>query len=229
MTTTDTVGHGLRQALVISLLLVAAPITLAAGGGAGGMSSAPATSQRELTPEQMAAQAYKQGYRYKERAWKHEAKAADLAGKKRDKQLARAQKAYEKAGAHFSEALKHAPGSYEAANELGYTLRQLGDYRKAIGAYGYALRLKPDYMPAIEYRGEALLALGMFDDVKAAYMTLFTGDPDLAAQLMQKMTAWAAENGDTSDDHRAFVAWVEERRGLADMTRDLSLNNTRDW
>lgn len=222
----------LKQISIVAfgLLFAATPQAWAAGGGGGSLPSTPSAPARTLSPEEAAAIAYKKGSKAKEKAWKHEAKAAEQTdAKKQQKFLKRAQKEYTKSIHLFGDALKNNPRMAEAANELGYAYRKTGKYEKALGAYGYALKLKPNYMQAIEYLGEAYLALGTFDEVKKAYMTLFNNDQALAAQLMQAMTEWASDKGDASTSHQAFAGWIKERQGLANLTNDLSLNNTRAW
>ncbi|MCB1685483.1 MAG: tetratricopeptide repeat protein [Pseudomonadales bacterium] len=133
----------------------------------------------------MAKACYRDGVRQKERAWKQEEKAAkEKKDRARDKALAQAQKSYKKAVDYQIKALQILPTHNEAANELGYALRETGDYKRAIGAYNLALELKPDFWQALEYRGEALLAMGFFGETKEAHMTLFREEQDLAVELM---------------------------------------------
>ena len=122
---------------------------------------------------------------------------------------------------YFGKALKLELSHYEAANELGYSLRKTGDYRKALGAYNFALTIKPDFYPAIEYRGEAYLALGMTENAKAAYLTLFQNEPALAAQLLQAMA--------NVDADEAFSAWVEERAAIAAATPGADMPAKASW
>ncbi|MEJ2087839.1 MAG: tetratricopeptide repeat protein, partial [Gammaproteobacteria bacterium] len=112
---------------------------------------------------------------------------------------------------------------YQAANELGYALRQTGDYRKALGAYNFALEIKPDFYPAVEYRGEAYLTLGMLEASREAYMTLFRNDLALARRLLQAMEAYAPRVDDP-----AFADWVAERKQLAALL-PTSAPEAGDW
>ncbi len=132
-----------------------------------------------------------------------------------------AQSAWDEAVTRFGQALKLRLDHYEAANELGYSLRRTGDYQKALGAYNFALTIKPDFYPAIEYRGEAYLALGRIEEAKAAYLTLFQADPALAAQLLAVM----AEHPSDAD----FSAWVEERTAMALVTPGAGMAAERSW
>ncbi|MCZ6852414.1 MAG: tetratricopeptide repeat protein [Gammaproteobacteria bacterium] len=199
-------------------------------GSTGGGDLPSVSSATPKTPEQIANGHYKAGLRHKKKAWKNEGKAAKYEeGAKRDKYLARAEKSYGKAVDKQSEALKFYPAHYEAANELGYALRKTGDYKKAIGAYNYALKINPDFYQAMEYRGEALLALGLIVNAKEDYMRLFRGDRELARQLMSAMVTWLETQELQTDSVSDFGAWVSERQKLAEMTQDLSANNTRGW
>jgi tetratricopeptide (TPR) repeat protein len=223
------------QMFLTMLLLTASLIALpawGAGSGGGGFSGGDfggASTARKQTPEQISAGWYKRGIKAKEKAWKLEEKAASAKDeKKRDKHLANALKQYQKAAEAQATALKANAKSYEAANELGYALRKTGDYKKAIGAYNYALQLRTDFYPAIEYRGEALLMMGFIEEAKEAYMTLFRHDRTLADQLMATMEKWHGTQPD-SEAKTAFATWLDERRQLATVSRDLSMNNARTW
>lgn len=225
----------LRTAILITSLILAGSFStsvLAAGSSGGGMGSGSYSSnERSQTPEQLSGKAFRSGIKQRDRAIKMEAKAAVAkTDKARDKALAKAQKAYAKAVTKQGEAVQLNPQNYEAANELGYALRKTGQYRKAIGAYNYALDINPNYHRATEYRGEAFLALGMFDLTKKSYMALFRNDRDLADQLMASIDSWLADAGENAEPAQAeFATWVEERKRLAKITADLSMNNTRSW
>ena len=213
-----------RLTFVFAIALVASQGFAAGSGGGGGMSSS-SPQARQLEPEQLAQKHYKAGLKQKGKAWKQEEKATGASSQaKRDKYLAKAQKAYQKAAVEHSLALQANEQMHQAANELGYALRKTGDFKKALGAYNYALQLHPDFAEAIEYRGEAYLALGYLDETKAAYMDLFRRDPALAAQLMTAMQAWVAQHSEPDDDGQAFAAWVAEREGLARATNDVSMS-----
>ncbi|MCP5181901.1 MAG: hypothetical protein H6994_18555 [Pseudomonadales bacterium] len=218
---------------LILLSFMSWPLMSAASGGHGGgldMSGAPSSSERKpKSPEAIANAQYRAGVKAKEKAWKLEEKAAKASSDaRREKTLAKAREQYEKAREALGGALQVNNQHYEAASELGYVLRKLGDYKKSIGAYNFALQLKPDYYPAIEYRGEAFLAMGYVEEAKQAYMTLFRNERALAAELMTAMEIWLAQQPE--DSARAeFDAWLSERRELARAGADLSMNNTRSW
>ncbi len=221
----------LHIATAITLLASALSADVHAAGSGGATAPSYDTATRALSPQQRSDKAFRAGVKQRDKALKQEAKAAKARSEKaREKALSRAQKAYAKAIDKQGEALQHDPQNYKAANELGFALRKTGDYRKAIGAYNYALEINPNYHPATEYRGEAFLALGLFEQTKQAYMVLFREDKTLAAQLMARFDEWIAEQGQSLDETQtAFVAWVGDRKRMAQITSDLSLNNTRTW
>ena len=182
-----------RLAFGLGLIACSALVTAAPSGGGA---SAPIET-RPSSPEQVAEAGYQRGLKLKERAWEGDGKAEAAReagkGKRADRYAERAKREYEKAQSEFASVLKTLPEHYRAANELGYTLRQLGDYKNAIGAYNYALNVHPKFYQAIEYRAEALLALAYYDETRDSYLTLFEHDRDLADTLMAKMQSWAAE------------------------------------
>ena len=203
-----------------------------AGSGGGGMGSGTySENRRALTPEQKSAKAFRAGIKYRDRALAQERKAEKAkTPKSAERALAKARKHYLKAKEHQGEAIKLDPRNYKAANELGFALRKVGDYRKAIGAYNYALNINPKFHEATEYRAEAFLALGMLDQTRQSYMVLFREDRGLAQQLMERIDAWIVEQGEPSNEaHKTFIAWVDERKRIASITKDLSMNNTRSW
>ncbi len=203
-----------------------------AGSGGGGMGSGTYNeNSRALTPQQKSAKAFRAGIKHRDRALAQERKADKArTAKAAERALAKAQKHYAKAKERLGEALQLDPRNYKAANELGFALRKLGDYRKAIGAYNYALDINPNFHEATEYRAEAFLALGMLDHTRQSYMVLFREDRGLAQQLMERIDAWIVEQGaPASGAHQEFIAWVDERKRIASITNDLSMNNTRSW
>lgn len=188
-------------------------------------------NSRGLSLEQRSGKAFRAGLKHRDRALKHEERAAQAGtDKARQKSLDKAQKEYLKAVKQQGKAIKLYPRNYKAANELGFALRKTGQYRKAIGAYNFALEINPNFHQATEYRGEAFLALGMYDQTRLSYMRLFRNDRDLADQLMEKIEAWASVQSEPlSEEASAFLSWAAQRKQLATLTSDLSLNNTRPW
>lgn len=221
--------------LVVALGLVfTSPLAVAAGGGSGGGGdygggSGGSSQSASRSPERVAKRSYQSGLSYKEKAWKLEAKAAKADdAEDREKLLAKARKAYEKAIKAQTAALKAVPGHYEAANELGYALRKTGQFEKAIESYNRALELNGIYYPAVEYRAEAFLATGQIEKAKSAYMTLFRNDRALADQLMTAMDDWLAKQT-AGDETASFAEWLNERKALAKVGDDLTQNNSRAW
>ncbi len=198
------------------------------GGGSAGGGFPSQGASKPKSPEQIASSSYRSGVRHKEKAWKLEAKAAKAKkDKKRKSLLAKAKKEYTKAKEKQATVLQIQPRNHEAANELGYALRKLGDYQKAIGAYNYALELEPGFLPAIEYRGEAYLALGFLNETKAAYMRLFREDEALAAQLMEAIVAWLDAQDDTKDEVQDLARWASERQRLVSFSGQPQ--STQQW
>ena len=194
---------GALSASLIALACLLAPALNAAG--------TPGASAEEVPEGQSAGETasahYQRGLAAKQRALASESAAADAA--------------YAEAATYFGKALKLQLDHYEAANELGYCLRRLGDYRKALGAYNFALTIKPDFYPAIEYRGEAYLALGIIDQAKDAYLILFRNEPQLAAQLLEVMAGAKADPD--------FKAWVAERQAIAAATPGADMPAKASW
>ena len=222
----------LIMAIFASPMAIVAPTVFAAGSGGGGFAgSPPSSSGKSLTPEEQSAKLYRSGLKQKDRALAQLQKAeAASSDKARNKAKAKAEKAFAKAIKKQGEALSIDPRNYKAANELGYALRRTGDYEKAVGAYNYALKLNPNFHEATEYRGEAFLALGFYKQAMQSYMILFRNDRDLADQLMATMDKWVSDkNGEFSESEQSFVNWIKERKQMAKITRNLSMNNTRNW
>ena len=213
--------------LVSSILIATTPAALGAGsGGGGGSLSAPSTS-RGYSPEQLSERALRAGIRHRDKALKHEARAAKAKNdKSKQRSLAKAEKEFQKAIEKQGEAIRLDSQNYKAANELGYALRKTGDYRKAIGAYNFALKINPNFHQATEYRAEAFLALGLLDLTRDSYMILFRNDRELADELMTKFDAWgAAREAEFSEQEQTFWSWVQERKRIAQMANELSLHS----
>ena len=199
--------------------------------GSGGGSDTTYSKGRGLSLEQQSAKAFRAGIKLRDRALNMEAKAnAAKTPQKRDKLNNRAQKLFSKAVAKQGEAVQLDPQNYKAANELGCALRKTGDYRKAIGAYNYALDINPNFHQATEYRAEAFLALGLYEQTQQAYLRLFRESRELADQLMQSFDAWVDNQpAELSPAEAAFAAWIADRKRIAKITADLSRNTSRGW
>ena len=74
------------------------------------------------------------------------------------------------------------------------------------------------------------MALGYLQQTQDSYMVLFRNDKGLASQLMEKIQAWVADRaGKMTEPEAEFADWVSERERMAEVTNDLSSNNTRTW
>ena len=216
---------------VATTILLAASCT-AFGAGGGSMPSTGgggnATRFEARTPEETARLAYNDGVNSVE---KGDELAADAArqtdAKKQQKAVDKAKKAYAAALKKFTRATELVPAMHEAWNYIGYTNRKLGNYQEALVAYDRALDLKPGYPEAIEYRGHAYLGLNRLEDAKQAYLTLFSGNRKLAAQLLTAMQAWVGDHrgnaaGVDAPALDAFASWVSERSAIASQTAGLT-------
>jgi tetratricopeptide (TPR) repeat protein len=207
-------------------------VASAAGGGGGGM---PAPGGRSLTPEQKAIKAYRNGERDLEKAAGYLADLEQADGeKKRRKLRKKADDRFQAAIVDFEKAIERNDQLFQAHAQLGFALRSLGRYEEALTAYDRALEIEPRYAEAVEYRAEAYLELGRLEDCKSAYMQLYRGVPELAAQLMEKMKLFAARPAEAagpvdSDALAAFSQWVEERDGIARQTSRLDRAAPTRW
>ena len=213
-------------ASVIALVCVGFAPTAAAAGDSQDDRSVPS-----IETEYKSWRQYTRGMRHKEKALEYEAKAAKQKSENaRAKLEAKARKSYAKAADRQTAAVKLDNQNYKAFNELGFALRKTGELQKAVGAYRYALQLNPKYHEAWEYLGEAFLALGILEEAKKTYMVLFNGDRERADQLMGAIDVWIDERGtELTAEEVEFIQWVDARKRLAKISRDLSFNNTRSW
>ena len=127
---------------------------------------------------------------------------------------------YNKALDLFTEALSNKGDMIEAWDNVGYVHLRLGAYAEAVDDYNHVLARKPDLLEAIAHRAEANLALDRLEDVKIAYMELFTHAPNLADQLMLAMHKWLGAHRDDARGMRpadvaAFDKWLQERDTVA--------------
>jgi tetratricopeptide (TPR) repeat protein len=180
------------------------------------------------TPEEQAVSAYNAGVHVVEKADELSADAArQTDAKKQHKGNDKAKSSYAAALKKFSKATELNPAMFQAWNYVGYTNRKIGNYEAALTAYDRALTLKPDYAEAIEYRGHAYLGLNRLGEAKQAYLTLFSSNRKLAAQLLTAMQAWVGEHrgnagGVDGASLEAFASWVNERSTIASQTASLT-------
>ena len=91
------------------------------------------------------------------------------------------------ATASFRKAVELKPDYAEAWNELGYALRNSGNYPESIKAYDEALRLKPRFPEALEYLGEAYVKMGRLDDARQVLERLKPLDRGRAKELADEI------------------------------------------
>ena len=181
----------------------------------------------QLTPKQMAANAYNSGMAHIEKGDRLEAEAlAEPNEKKRAKLTQKAQKAYGRAIRSNQEAIRHWSDVFEAHSNLGYAYRKTGAYEEGLAAYNQALELEPRYTPAIEYRAEAYLALNRLSEAKEAYMTLFRSDRPRSQELGEAMVAWVKSRradaaGVPAETITEFAGWLAQREEIATQTTSL--------
>jgi tetratricopeptide (TPR) repeat protein len=195
-------------------------------GGAGAMPDEPPAATTEK-PDVAAKKAYRAATKALDKAKELESSAAAATNPdKKAKDLDKLGDQYNVALDAFTEVLSNKPDMVEAWDQVGYVHLRLSAYREAIDDYNHTLALKPELMEAIEHRAEAYLAIGRLDEVKVAYMDLFSHAPDLAGQLMASMQKWVAAyqadpHGMRVSDIAAFGKWVAERDGIAKQTASL--------
>ena len=203
----------LRWGSIVMTGLMLCPVVVHAAGTPGATS---AESQALQGDEAAAAAAgrYQQAMALKAEAWRQEEIVANRSeGADTAAAQAAQRHAYQEIIKQLQLALKVAPRYVEATTELGYALRQSGNFRKAIGAYNYALGINEEHFEAVEYRGQAYLAVDDLDKAKQDYMRLFRGSPELADRLLAAMDTWLTRQpvGSMPD----FSLWLDERRALA--------------
>lgn len=218
----------MKPFLTILAVLSLSTTAFASGG-------VPAIPQR--SPHDEAVDWYNGGERRLEKLTKmHEEMKAAADPQQAEKLRQKITKGLEAAAADFQRAVRNDPNLYQAYSELGFALRKLGRYSESLDAYNKALAIQPGYSPAIEYRAEAFLGLDQLDEVKNAYMLLFSGDRPRADILMVSMKSWIAErrgNAGTLDAQKLddFAKWVGQRETIAGQTSALSATTAsfRSW
>lgn len=88
-------------------------------------------------------------------------------------------------------ALKRNPKNPDAWNYLGFATRKLGNFEDAQTYYFNALRLDPEHLKAMEYLGELYLQ---------------TGEPELARDLLDRITALCTNECEERDQLAAAIA-----------------------
>jgi tetratricopeptide (TPR) repeat protein len=222
--------RSLTAASGLIVIVGAIQVAVGANGVPIPPSSGPSASAPAMTPESMAVDAYNSGISHRDRALKADSQAPKE--KKPEDRLKRektAREEYGKALKDFQKAAGLNPNLPQAFNGMGYSYRKLGDYAKALESYDRALRLNPRFVEAIEYRGEAYLGLNQVEDAKQAYLAVFALDRKQAEILMTAMREYVAKKktdpaGLDATTLAAFEAWITERAGVAEQTRQMALN-----
>jgi tetratricopeptide (TPR) repeat protein len=195
--------------------------------GAGGMPDEAPSDSSSQKPDVAVKKAMKAATKALDKAKALEADAAATTNPdKKAKDMDRVSDQYNIALDAFTEALSNKSDIVVAWDQVGYIHLRLAAYREAIDDYNHTLTLKPELMEAIEHRAEAYLAVDHLEDVRIAYMDLYSHTPDLAAQLMAAMQKWLAEHqadshGLRSSEIDSFAKWVSERDGIAKQTASL--------
>lgn len=232
MTNSRTEISRLRPVLfALSIASLALPAALIASNPSPMQMPPPSAAAK--TPEQQADALYADGVSYREKADKYEKEAStEPDAKKKAKLESKAAEKHQDSIDKFQKATQKNPAHYSAWGSLGYAYRKTGNYPASLEAYQKALDLQPTYTPAIEYRAEAYLAMGRLDEVKSAYMSLFTMDRPRANELATAIDRWLEKKkADPSGVDPAklddFSQWAAQRKQIASQVSDLG--KPRPW
>lgn len=102
---------------------------------------------------------------------------------------------YQTAARLLLDVVRQQPDNTDALNYLGFSLRKLHDYDRAIAFYQKALAVDPNHTGANEYLGEAYVELGRIDKAKerlAKLEALCGRDCDEYQELSKMITAYQA-------------------------------------
>ncbi len=217
--------------------LAAAGMLLLVPGAAlaSGSSSMPRVQMPTPSPEQEAVEYYNDGISARDKAAAYEKEsAAETDAKKKEKLDGKARDKHESSIKKFVNATRKDPKLYQAWGSLGYAYRKTGNYKDSLEAYAKALELQPGYTPAIEYRAEAYLGLGRLEDVKSAYMTLFSADRPRANELSAAIEKWLEKSksnpsGVDPAQLEEFGKWAAERKQLATQTSSATSPTELRW
>jgi len=213
-------------------LLLASGAALASGGSSMGGGGGYSMPMQRKSPHQIAVEDYNTGLKHRDRAKSY---MKELQTQQNPRKVAWLKKhinrEFDYAAKLFRKAIAHDDSLYQADGSLGYALRKTGHYSQALKAYNRALALNPEYTEAIEYRAEAYLALGRFDDTKQSYMHLMKRDRPRADELMKAIEAWLADppKNATPESVSALKQWATERMQLGALTSDLAGTAKTDW
>ena len=218
----------MRKTPAIALALSLAALSIPGPAAASGTSSMPRVQAPAPSPEQEAVDFYNDGVSYRDKADRYETEAAaETDAAKKAKLQEKSKSAHESSIKKFLKAVAKNPQMFQAWGSLGYGYRKTGNFPVALEAYDKALALEKTYTPAIEYRAEAYLGLNKLDEVKSAYMTLFSADRKRADELASAMQKYVEKRqadpaGVDPAALQDFGKWVAERKQLASQTSSLT-------
>lgn len=215
-------------------LLTACSLLLAGTARASGPEP-PSMPMQTVSPADQAKEDLNDAISRKEKADKLEAEAlAAPDAAKREKLLAKSQKEHEASVKKYLNATEKDPKLYPAWGGLGYAYRKTRRFDEALAAYDKSLALNPAYTPAVEYRAEAYLGLNRLEEVKAAYMTLFSSDRKRADELAAAIDTWVARkkadpSGLDAKKLDEFATWAAQRKQIAGQTSSLLKPRDERW
>src|SRR5262245_36817065 len=216
----------LKSALVLAATVgLYQAAAIANGSATPSMPSSSGSAAR--SPEERAIDSYKSGDEHRLRGKKYEEQAMDKQGTERDKLMVRAKGEFDRSYKDFRSAAQLNPKLFQAYNGMGFALRKMGDYAKALEMYDQAIKMaEPQgfFSEAVEYRAEAYLGLNRIDDAKKAYLDLFAADRKQADLLMVAMKQWVEQKkanpaGVDAAALEGFTKWVGERSEVAKVSR----------
>ena len=159
---------------------------------------------------------YHSGRRDLVRAMKMEEKLPEIDAGKREKQLAKIEKAYQKAADTFVQAIRTSPNLLEAYTELGQAYRALGKHAEAVQVHNAALKMAPEDVDNLYGRGEAFLALNYLREAATTYTELAGDHQEHADKLMASLKQWVSDHREDPGEIRAeaietLAAWIEQQ------------------
>lgn len=190
-----------------------------------------------LASSSTAEQLYEQGHAALNEAWDMEAQSVRMgySANAKLKYQQRAADSYHAALANFEQAIAADPDNYQAHSIRGLVLRKLGRHQEALDAYGNALAVNEEDLATVEYRAEAYVELGRFDDAKAAYFELVKQNTHLSQDLLAFMQMWlnrpdpAQQQLLGTQEYQNLVAWLEERTGISQTLAMSEASADQNW
>ncbi len=216
----------LSLTLLLAVVLLAPGVALAQEADQGAAPPAPNEEPGTLDTlmdqsslgnvTQAAMNSYHTGHRALIRAEKMEAKLDETEPSKREKAIAKIQKAYEEAADSYLQAIRTNPKLLMAYSELGQSYRALGKNAEAIQVYNTALQLEPANVDNIYGRGEAFLALNYLREAATTYTELAGTNHEHAERLMASLKQWVAHHradpGEIKPEAvETLAAWIDQQ------------------